>query len=237
MKGIFETILRIVGTLVSRSNAMASTSLPLPSDHPASVQFSAWLAAFNTGDRAVLAAYHSDSIFPYSVASRDISGLDHEFSLARASGGFNVLDIESLPSDSMAVVVLKEKKRPIYGRVSITVDVSKDRFPVTEFKINPIIRPMKFVPEDDPRRSYYEKGLRPLDASLRRKVIDSVVEVLREEYVDKELGAKLADALNTYYEEGLYDGFEESSKFAQRLTEDLQEAGRGNYNFPSSPST
>jgi hypothetical protein len=179
----------------------------------------------------VLAAYHTNSTFPYSVASRDVRGLDHEFGLARASGGFNVVDIESLPSDSMAAIVLKERKRSIYGRVSITVDVSRDEYPVTEFKINSIITQIKFIQEDDPRRSHYEKALRPLDASLRRKVFDGVMEVLRKEYVHEELGAKLADALNVPYEEGQYDSFEESGKFAQRLTEDLHEAGRGKFNF------
>ena len=231
MKGILQTILPVVGILVPHSISMAGTSLPLPNDHPASIQFSAWLTAFNTGDRDVLAAYHNNSTFPYSVASRDVRGLDHEFGLARASGGFDVVDIESLPSDSMAVIVLKERKRSIYGRVSITVDVSKDEYPVTEFKINPIITPIKFIPEDDPRRSYYEKALRPLDASLRRKVVDGVMKVLKEEYVHEELGAKLADTLKVHYEEGQYDSFEESSKFAQRLTEDLHEAGRGNYKY------
>jgi hypothetical protein len=233
MKGILQTILRVVGIFVPHSSAMASTSLPLPIDHPASVQFYAWLSAFNTGDRDVLAAYHNNSTFPYSVASRDVGGLDHEYALARASGGFNVVDIESLPSDSMAVIVMKEKKRPIYARVSITVDITQDEYPVTEFKINPIITPIKFTPEDDPRRPYYEKALRPLDASLRRKVVDGVMEILREEYVHEELGAKLAGTLNVHYEEGHYDSFEESSNFAQRLTEDLHEVGRGNYKiFP-----
>jgi hypothetical protein len=218
---------------------MTDSSLPLPIDYPASIQFSAWLTAFNTGNRDVLAAYHSGSIFPYAVASRDVKGLNREFTLAQASGGFNVVDIESVTSPSLAVIVMKENKRPIYARVSITVDISKNEYPVTEFKINPIATPLKFIlkfmREDDPRRSSYEKGLRPLDSSLRQKVVDSVVKVLIEEYVDEELGGKLADTLKVHHKEGEYDCFEDSSKFAARLTEDLQTAGRGNYHlFPHS---
>jgi hypothetical protein len=212
---------------------MASSSLPLPSDHPASIQFSAWLTAFNTGDRDVLATYHSNSVFPYSVASRDIKGLDHEFSLARASGGFNVVDIESSSSPALAVIVMKEKKRPIYARVSIIVDVSKDEYPVREFKIKPIVRPLKFIPDNDPRRLSYEKALKPLNSSLRQKVVDSVVKILKDEYVDEDLGEKIADALILHLEEGHYDSIEDSSKFEERLTEDLHAAGRGKYHFSS----
>lgn len=83
MKGILENILRVARTLVPHLNTIANSLSPsLPSDYPASIRFSAWLAAFNTGDKAVLAAYHTDSIFPYSVASRNIKGPEREYGLA-----------------------------------------------------------------------------------------------------------------------------------------------------------
>lgn len=230
MKGIIQNILRVAGNLVPHFNTMANHSAPsLPTDHPASIQFLAWLTSFNNGDRAVLAAYHSDSIFPYSVASRDIKGLDREYGLAQASGGFDVVDIESVELPSSAVIVIKEKKRPIYARVSILVDDAKANYPVEEFRINPIVTPIKFIPKDDPRWPSFEKALRPLDLSLRCKVVDGVVKILKEDYIEQELGEKMANALTVHYETGDYDGFMDSGLFAERLTEDLHEAGHGKY--------
>jgi hypothetical protein len=81
----------------------------LPTDHPASIQFSAWIAAFNTGDKKALLDYHSDDAFPYSVASPDIGNLDHELSLSKGTGGFNIAEIESISEPSSVVVVLREK--------------------------------------------------------------------------------------------------------------------------------
>jgi hypothetical protein len=230
MKGIIQNIFRVAGTIVPHFNTMVDTSAPsLPNDHPASVQFSAWLNAFNTGDKGVLFAYHIDSIFPYSVASRDIKGLDREYSLAQASGGFDVVDIESVELPSSAVIVMKEKKRPIYARVSILVDDVKANYPVEEFRISPIVTPIKFIPEDDPRRPSFEKALRPLDSLLRRKVVDSVVKILTDDYIEQELGEKMANALTVRYEKGEYDGYVDSGLFAARLTEDLHENGKGKH--------
>jgi hypothetical protein len=44
---------------------LSYTSLSL--NHPASVQFTAWLVAFNTGDEKTLLEYHSGPDFPYSA--------------------------------------------------------------------------------------------------------------------------------------------------------------------------
>ncbi|RFU26954.1 hypothetical protein B7463_g9394, partial [Scytalidium lignicola] len=195
--------------------------LSLPPDHPASIQFSHWLAAFNTAGEQTLVAYHSGSIFPYSVASRDIGSLQHELRLARASEGFNVIEAESISSPSTLVVVLREKKRPQYVRVSISVDVSNPDYPVTKFEIHPINTPLKYIPKDDPRRAEFEKALAPLTAERRKMVVEGLKDVLREQYVYPGLVEKITSALDTSLENGEYDGFEDSEKFAQRLTSDL----------------
>jgi hypothetical protein len=209
---------------------MANSTPSLPTEHPASIQFSAWLTAFNTGDKDTLVMYHNDSIFPYAIESKnssDIRSLQSELSLAQASGGFNVVDIEDTSSPATAVIVLKEKRRLAHARVSISVDVSKTHHPVTEFKIYSINTPLKFMPEYDPRRPQYKKALKPLDSSLRRKLVDAAMKVSREEYVDPELGEKVANALNAHCKSGHYDEFEDSSKFSQRLTEDMYKASHG----------
>jgi hypothetical protein len=211
---------------------MADSTPSLPKDHPASIQFSAWLTAFNSGDQDTFTAYYNKSNFPYAVTSKDLSdikSLQAELSLEQASGGFDIVDIEDTSSPASAMIVLKRKKRPIHVRVSISVNVSEAHYPVTEFKINAINTPLKLIPEDDPRRPQYEKALKPLDTSLRRKLVDATMKVLRENYVDPELGEKIANALNSLFESGSYDEFQDSTKFAQRLTKDMHETGGGKY--------
>ena len=228
MKGILQTFLRYATALLPHLNTMAEpTSLSLRSDHPASIQFSTWLNAFNTVDRDTLAAHHSDKVFPYSVASRDIRGLDREHGLAQVSRGFDVVDIESVERPNTATLLMKEKKRPIYARVTVVVDDSEAPYPVEKFEIYPIVTPLKFIPEDDPRRPIFEKGLQPLDSSIRRKILDGIVKILNEEYVDQELGEKMADAINVHCAKGHYDSFEKSVEFSKRLTKDLLEVGEG----------
>lgn len=211
---------------------MADSTPSLRRDHPASIQFSAWLTAFNSGDQDTFTAYYNKSIFPSAVTSKDLSdikSLHAELSSEQASGGFDIVDIEDTSSPASVVIVLKRKKRPMHVRVFISVNVSQGHYPVTEFKINTINTPLKLVPEDDPRRPQYEKSLKPLDSSLRRKLVDAAMKVLRENYVDPELGEKIANALNSRCESGQYDEFQDSTRFAQRLTEDTHEVEHGKH--------
>lgn len=200
---------------------LGSFPTSLPSDHPASIQFTAWLAAFNTADEGTLAAYHSVPIFPYSVASRDIGSSHMELGLARASGGFNVVEVESTSLPSSVVVVLKEKQRPQHARVSMVVDVFKPEYPVTSFEIHPINTPLKYLTKDDPQRLEFEKALVPLTSTLRRKVVDGLTDVIRDQYVHPDLGEKIIAALSARLESGDYESFEDSEKFARQLTEDM----------------
>ena len=187
-----QSILSVIGVLgpqLPQHPSLAELSFPsLPLDHPASIQFLAWLSAFNTADEKTLLAYHSGSNFPYSVASRDIGDINRELGLARATGGFHVADVESSSEPSSVLVVLKEKNRGHYARASMVVDISKPNYPATKFEIHPTITPIKFIPKDDPRRPQYEKALVPLTTVMRRAVLDGIANVLREQYVYPELG-------------------------------------------------
>jgi hypothetical protein len=211
---LLQSILSIAGVLgpqLPTHPSMAELSFPsLPLDHPASIQFSAWLSAFNTADKETLLAYHSISNFPYSVASRDIGNINNELGLAQVTGGFHVADVESSSEPSTVLVVLKEKKREHYARASMAVDISKPNNPVTKFVIHPTITPIKFIPKDDPRRPRHEKALAPLTAALRRAVLDGIANVLREQYVYPELVEDMISALDTHFNDGDYDSFEKS---------------------------
>lgn len=224
-----QSILSVIGVLgpqLPQHPSLAELSFPsLPLDHPASIQFLAWLSAFNTADEKTLLAYHSGSNFPYSVASRDIGDINRELGLARATGGFHVADVESSSEPSSVLVVLKEKNRGHYARASMVVDISKPNYPATKFEIHPTITPIKFIPKDDPRRPRYEKALVPLTTVMRRAVLDGIANVLREQYIYPELAEEMISALDTHFNDGNYDGFEESEKFARRLTDDLHATG------------
>ena len=124
---LFQSILSFLGVTSLHLPAdpkIREQSYPtIPLNHPASVQFTAWLTAFNTADKKTLLEYHSGPDFPYSVASRDIANIDLELTLAQISGGYNIAEVESSSDPSTVVVVLKEKNRPQYGRSTMLVDI------------------------------------------------------------------------------------------------------------------
>ncbi|KAH8765178.1 ClpP/crotonase-like domain-containing protein [Hyaloscypha finlandica] len=229
MKGLLQSILTFAGILRPELPSMDESSLPsLPSDHPASIQLSAWLEAFNIGDKEKLLTYHKSN-FPYNIIGNDIRGIQDELELARMTGGFRIADIESTSAPPTVVVVLQGKNRRNYGRrydrVSMEVDISKPNNPVMAFEINAINTPLKLIRQGDPRRSTYEKAYRPLTSVLRQKVVHGLAKVIREQYIYPELGRDIIGALETYLKNGQYEAYSNSEDFAQRLTEDIQAAG------------
>jgi hypothetical protein len=201
------------------------SSPSLPFDHPASIQFSAWLSAFNTADKETLVNYHSDSAFPSSILGSGTGILDRELEFARMTGGFDIADVESSSEPSSIVVILKEKAHPQYARAAMVVDTSKSSYPVTKFDIRAIVTPVKFIPKDDPRRPQYERALAPLTTERRQAVLDGLSSVIRDQYINPKLGEEIILALDAHLKDGDYAGFEENEEFAQRLTKDLNLAG------------
>jgi hypothetical protein len=229
MKGLLQSILTFAGILRPELPSLDESSLPsLPSDHPASIQLSAWLEAFNIGDKEKLLTYHKSN-FPYNIIGNDIRGIQGELELAQMTGGFRIADIESTSAPSSVVVVLQGKNRRNYGRrydrVSMEVDISKPNHPVTAFEIHAINTPLKLIRQGDPRRSTYEKAYRPLTSVLRQKVVHGLAKVIREQYIYPELGRDIIGALETHLKNGQYEAYSNSEDFAQRLTEDIQAAG------------
>src|SRR5947209_8917156 len=70
-----------------------STATVLSSDNPASIQFSAWLAAFNSHNSTTLLAYYATH-FPHDVASPDDSNIQREMWFSTTTGGFDVVEIQ-----------------------------------------------------------------------------------------------------------------------------------------------
>lgn len=193
----------------------------VPPDHPAFIQFTRWLDAFNTVDKQILEEYHSDSRFPYSVAIPNVGFQHLEISLARQTGGFNVVEIVSASSPESLVVVLQAKKELDCAKITIEVDPSKSEYPVTSFMVQLINTPLKYVPENHPRRAEFEKANIPLTAELRRIVVEAVSNEIREQYLDPDSSGEIIEKLSNNLNNGNYEDIEDSSRFAQRLTQDI----------------
>jgi Peptidase family S41/N-terminal domain of Peptidase_S41 in eukaryotic IRBP len=216
----------ILGPRLPTSPTMTEFSFPsLPSDHPASIQFSAWLSAFNTADKEVLVNYHADSTFPSSILGAVLGSIDRELEFARMTGGFSIEEVESSSEPSSIVVILKEKARPQYARAAMVVDISQSSYPVTELKLRAIVTPIKFIPKDDPRWPQFERALAPLTTERRRAVLDGLSNVIRDQYINLELGEEIITALEAHFKDGDYEVFDQNEKFAQRLTEDMHLSG------------
>ena len=203
-----------------------STATVLSLDSPASIQFSAWLAAFNSHNRTTLLAYHATH-FPYDVASPDVSNIEREMLLSAMTGGFDVIDILNASgagrvSDVLSTidVILREKEQRGYARAMMQVDLHKDDYPVTKFEINPTHTPIELVPED--RKEEFEKALTPLTPARRKCVVNAISDALRAKYICPDVGEKMIRDLEAKLQDnGDYHTYEDSEAFARRLTSDM----------------
>jgi hypothetical protein len=204
-----------------------STATVLSLGGPASIQFSAWLAAFNSHDRPTLLAYHA-AHFPYDVASGDISNIHREMALSVITGGFDFIEIPNASgagraSGSLSTihVILREKKGQQYVRAMMQVDLHKDDHPVTKFEINPTHTPIKLVPED--RKKEFEKAVAPLTPAWRKCVVKAISDAVRANYIFPDAGEKMIRYLETRLQDsGDYHTYEDSEAFARRVMDDMQ---------------
>lgn len=214
---------------------LSNSPLPsLPSDHPASIQFSAWLSAFNTGDRETIAAYHTDLSFPLSILEGPLhggGGIDGEVTFARRTGGFDIAKVESIDDPSFVVVVMKIRKqpqciRPQYIRANMSVDISRPTYPAAKFNFAPTNEPLDLIPQDDPRRPEYERAMVPLTTARRRAILDGIAEVLREQYINPTVGEDMIAGLEENVKNGDYESIDDNEKFSYRVMHDLHRHGK-----------
>lgn len=200
-----------------------STATVLSLDSPVSIQFSAWLAAFNSHNRATLLAYHATH-FPYDVASPDVSNIQREMLLSTTTGGFDVIEILNGfgAGDTLFTidVILREKKWLTYARAMMQVDLHKDDHPVTKFEINPTHTPIKLVPED--RKEEFKKALAPLTPARRKCVVNAISDALRAKYIFPDVGEKMIQDLEAKLQDnGDYHTYEDSESFARKVMRDM----------------
>lgn len=122
--------------------ALALLSLPSlaraqSTDTIAARQFAAWLAAFNSGDRATLREF-LESKFPSRVAR-----LDGDLGFRERTGGFDLKKSEeSTPTKFSGL--LKERDSDQFARVVVEVEAAEPHH-ITRLELNAIPRPTEFA--------------------------------------------------------------------------------------------
>jgi hypothetical protein len=181
-------------------------------DTPAGHALTAWLDAFNSGDKARIDAYIK-TYDPKSTA-------DFFTSFRGQTGGFDLLAIESSEPFLLKFRV-KEKASPTVAMGSVQLS-SAEPHHVETFGLRAI-----------PPGATVENV--KLDAALRQTTIDGIASNLKEYYVYPEVAQKMEDALRAHQKSGDYDKVVDGDAFAVLLTKDLQDVShdrhlRVNYN-------
>ncbi|KAF4614393.1 hypothetical protein G7Y89_g15343 [Cudoniella acicularis] len=218
MKGFFQSLLGFTAIFTS-AQPLSSTNPTIHPDHPASIQFSKWLTAFNTQKYSSLLDYHTDWNFPYNATQ---TGPETEFRMSHQFGGLDIVELEPMSSRSSLVAIVKGKRIGRYFRISVDVDVSTPAYTITKFKIDDLVTPLKFISIDDPRRAIYEQAHQSLTPELREKIVDGFTRLLLDRYVNNWMAKWVKEDLEGKLGSGEYNQYENSYTFARRLSEDAR---------------
>ena len=184
--------------LVSAGPAMSQVPIP---NTPAGQALTAWLDAFNSGDRTKIDNFlqkYSPKVAEAALTSPQFRG---------RSGGVDLVAITRSEPLSMAFRV-KEKTRPdvlLVGRIEVTAQVPAT---ISNFTLHPV--PTGAVFEDV-----------TLDTALRKGAIEAVIANLNEFYVYPTTADKMADNLRDHEKKGDYNAITDGDEFASRLSADL----------------
>jgi hypothetical protein len=181
------------------TQAGGQTTIP---DTPAGRTLKAWLAAFNSGDRALMDVYYKKYDPSKSV--------DDEKRFRDMTGGFDVLKI--LKSEPLHLEFLVKEKRSDMQAIG-KIDV-KDGEPalVSDFGLRAI----------PPGTSASDLDFK-IDAKTRTRIIDGAIENLNAFYVSPELAKKMEDSVRARQKKGEYDSVDDGDAFAKKLTDDFRE--------------
>src|SRR5262249_6962020 len=183
-----------------------------PPANPAREQLAAWLAAFNSSDRATLLAYHEHQ-FPYEVASDDVKNIDRELGLSKGTGGFELKKPEVAANQMTAI--LKERRSDHFARAVMEVDPAAPHR-VVRFEIHPIPTPPEFLTPE-------ARKARTVDATRRRAVIDGIAKELEEHYLDLDVAKQMIASMRDHLARGDYDKATDGDELAMALTKDLRD--------------
>ncbi len=112
----------------------AQTTLP---DTAAAHQFSAWLGAFDSGERETLLAFLQKN-FPERAGD-----IDREMNFRHSTGGFDLRKIEDASTPTKFVALVQERDSDQFGRVTLEV-AEAEPHAITSFGVRAIPRPTEF---------------------------------------------------------------------------------------------
>jgi retinol-binding protein 3 len=189
-----RVLLCMGGAFVLGLNA-ASAEMVIP-DTPAGRTMSAWLEAFNSGDRTRLDDYYKK--YDPEKHADDVMGFRDRV------GGFELVSIEK--SEPLRIVfLLKERNGGMRALAKLQVSDS-DPPRVTSSELNGIAPGAVVIGFD-------------IDAATRARVIDAAIAKIDEFYVFPDVAKKMGMAVRGRARRGEYDSITEGNAFANLLTE------------------
>jgi hypothetical protein len=193
--------------LIGLNSASADVTIP---DTPAGRITSAWLDAFNSGDRARL-----DDYFKSYEPERHV---DDFMGFRDRVGGFELLSIQK--SEPRRIVFLL-KERNGEGRALAKFQVSdSDPLRVASSEVREIFAGAAVIGFD-------------IDAATRARVIDGAIAKLDEFYVFPEVAKKMGMTVRARAKRGEYDSVTDGDAFAKLLTSHFQDVSHDKHLFVS----
>jgi retinol-binding protein 3 len=192
------------GQQPTTSQKQAASKISIP-DTPAGHTFSAWLEAFNSGDRNRIAAYCQKYEPKKSV--------DDELGFRGMTGGFDVREI--LKSEKLRLKVLVKDHQN--GTTAIASVEVKDGDPAMVESLD--LRAM-------PPGTSVSDLVFTIDAATRARVIDGAIAKLNESYVFPDIAKKMSDDVRVRQKRGEYDSVTDGDAFAKLLTDNFREVSR-----------
>jgi hypothetical protein len=191
-------LLCISGALGLGLNA-ASAEVVIP-DTPAGRTMSAWLEAFNSGDRIRLDDYYKK--YDPEKHADDVMGFRDRV------GGFELVSVEK-SAPRRIVFLLKERNSEMRALAKLQVSDS-DPPRVTSSEINAIPPGAAAIGFD-------------IDAATRARVIEAAIAKLDEFYVFPDMAKKMGMAVRARAKRGEYDAVTDGNAFANLLTEHFRD--------------
>ena len=195
IKCLFVLLIVALGGLMPLAAVCQAPAIP---DSPAGRTLTAFLDAFNSGDRGKLDAYVKTYGSKESVD--DLSGFGAQV------GTFTVLSIlESKPGYISFRAKESSDNREVFGML-LLASTAPPKVKDWTVRLMPVGASIANA---------------PLDAAARQRVLDAIAAKFTEFYVYPEVGQKMIQALRDHQQRGDYSALTSGMEFAAALREDL----------------